>query len=218
MLGEGLNDNLCENIDAILYINLEHRKDRNEHIINEIKKIDPNLKKTHRIDAVYNERGAIGCGLSHIKALEFALTHPEWNSILILEDDFTFKTNNTDEIISKIEQLFNYSNYNNGYDMLLLSHNNLKYSDTINQNIKKVLYSQTTSSYIINRAYINTLRLNLKESTTNMINFGVSHQYSIDIYWTKLQPNGSWYAIYPSIGYQYANYSDIEKRECNYGC
>ena len=63
-----------ECIDAILYINLEHRPDRNEHCLNEIRKIDPLLTKTHRIDAVCNKsNGALGCTLSHIKALQLFL-------------------------------------------------------------------------------------------------------------------------------------------------
>jgi len=77
-----------EYIDAILYINLEHRKDRNEHILNEIHKICTDNSKIHRIDAIKNDNGALGCGLSHIKALEYAVKN-EWKTVLILEDDFT---------------------------------------------------------------------------------------------------------------------------------
>ena len=47
---------IIDHIDAILYINLEHRPDRNEHCLNEIRKIDPLLTKTHRINAVYNNQ------------------------------------------------------------------------------------------------------------------------------------------------------------------
>ena len=41
-----------DHIDAILYINLEYRKDRNEHILNEIHKICTDDSKIHRIDAI----------------------------------------------------------------------------------------------------------------------------------------------------------------------
>ena len=57
-------------IDAILYINLDHRSDRMEHVLGEIRKIDPTLSKSHRISAEYvPEHGALGCTKSHIKAL-----------------------------------------------------------------------------------------------------------------------------------------------------
>lgn len=199
----------CVNhIDAILYINLKHRTDRNEHILNEIHKICNDDSKIYRIDAIKNDNGALGCGLSHIKALEFVLQN-EWKTVLILEDDFTFKSN---EINEKIKLLFDYD-----FDMGLLSHNFLKYSD-INNDIKKVLYAQTTSSYIIKREYISILLQNMSEAMNDMIKNGRKHENSLDIYWTKLQPIHNWYAIFPAIGYQYDNYSDIENRICSYRC
>ena len=197
-----------DNIDAILYINLAHRTDRNEHILNEIHKICKDDSKIHRIDAIKNDNGALGCGLSHIKALEFVLQN-EWKTVLILEDDFTFKSN---EINEKIKLLFEYD-----FDMGLLSHNFLKYSDT-NNDIKKVLYAQTTSSYIIKRDYISILLQNMNEAMNDMVKNGKRHENCLDIYWTKLQPIHNWYATFPAIGYQYDNYSDIENIHAHYGC
>ena len=67
-----------DHIDAIIYINLDRRKDRRDHIINEIKKIDPTLSKTHRLEAEYVPiNGALGCSLSHVKAIEMCFEHPE---------------------------------------------------------------------------------------------------------------------------------------------
>jgi len=36
-------------IDAIIYINLEHRTDRNEHVLHEIHKLCTDDSKIHRI-------------------------------------------------------------------------------------------------------------------------------------------------------------------------
>jgi len=195
-------------IDAILYINLKHRTDRNKHILNEIHKICKDNSKIHRIDAIKNYNGALGASLSHIKALEFALQN-EWKTVLILEDDFTFKSNNINE---KIKLLFEHN-----FDVGLLSHNFLKYSD-INNDIKKVLYSQTASAYIIKNYYIQTLLQNMRESMNDMKMNGKRHENCLDIHWAKLQPIHNWYAIFPAIGFQYDNYSDIEKMYVNYGC
>ena len=85
------------NIDAILYINLEHHADRKEHVLHEISKLGKDASCVHRIDAIKMKEGALGCSLSHIKALQYALDHPEWKTVLILEDDFTFRSDNTDE-------------------------------------------------------------------------------------------------------------------------
>ena len=58
--------------DKILYINLKHRKDRNEQILNEFKKININKNKIHRIDAVHEKyNGHIGCA-KMLKAINYA--------------------------------------------------------------------------------------------------------------------------------------------------
>ena len=204
-------------IDAILYINLAHRIDRNEHILNEIHKLCKDDSKIHRIDAIQKDPGILGCGYSHIKTLQYALDHPEWNTVLILEDDFTFKSDSSVEILTNIEMLFNYCN---DFNILFLSHNHnkIKYKDTHLPFLKKVNYSQTASSYIIKRDYIQTLLNNMSNGVNDMITNGIQHYNCIDVYWTRLMPLGKWYTIYPAIGYQYENYSDIEKKYTNYKC
>ena len=68
------------------YINLEKRKDRNEHVLNEFKKIGINGK---RFNAVVAKDGAVGCTLSHIRLLEIAMKE-DYEQIFICEDDITF--------------------------------------------------------------------------------------------------------------------------------
>lgn len=208
-----LEEPILEQIDAIVYINLAHRTDRNEHILNEIHKICNDNSKIHRIDAIKNTNGALGCGLSHIKAMEYALLHNDWNTILIFEDDFTFKSNNSANIIKDINFLLNNSP---DMDVGLLSHNLLKKSNTSNDMIKKVIYSQTTSSYIIKKPYIHILLKNMKEAMIDMEQNGKSHKNCLDIHWTKLQSIHNWYTICPALGLQYDNYSDIENRHVSY--
>jgi GR25 family glycosyltransferase involved in LPS biosynthesis len=205
-----------ESIDAILYINLAHRTERKEHILLELQKWGVDSSKIHRVDAVHRTPGALGCGLSHIKALTEAFSHPEWNTVLVLEDDFTFHSDYS-EINDKIKHLITSHRF---FDIGLLSYNSdyIKYTDTTFPSIKKVVYSQTTSSYIIRRHYIPTLVQNMKGAMYDMERFGKRHENCIDIHWTRLQPNGRWYAIFPAIGYQYENYSDIENRVTSYGC
>lgn len=206
-----------EYIDAILYINLEYRTDRNEHILNEINKICKDNTKIHRINAIKKNPGALGCGLSHIKLLEFALNHPEWNNILVLEDDFTFKSNDSitiqKDIRSIIDPLTN-------FDIIVLSynHNYLQYNNTHYEHIKKVNYTQTTSSYIIKKSYIPKLINIFKDATMDIELNGVKHENCIDIAWNKLQHSDNWYAIFPAIGYQYDSYSDVEGQFVSYKC
>jgi len=197
-------------VDAVLYINLAHRTDRKEHLLNELHKWGIETSKIHRIDAVQRTPGALGCGLSHILALRYAMSHPEWKTILILEDDFTFRTiNDSIQFLCSLP-----------FDVALLSYNTeyIKYEPTTHDFIKKVLYSQTTSSYLIRSHYLPILLQNMLESTYDMERYGKTHENCIDIYWTRLQPCGNWLALVPAIGYQYDNYSDIEHRVTFYGC
>lgn len=52
-----------------LYINLEHRKDRNEHILSLINTI-PFFSNIKRFNAIKHDKGIIGCGMSHYECLE----------------------------------------------------------------------------------------------------------------------------------------------------
>lgn len=205
-------------IDAVLYINLGRRTDRNEHIHKEIVEhlgIEPN--KIHRIDAISKWPGCLGCGLSHIKAIQYAMDHPEWNLVLILEDDFTFKSSSPEINQSSLRSLvMNVPHMDVG--LLSYNHRCLQKEDTIHPTIKKVINSQTTSSYLTTRMYRPTLLQNMKESTYDMRQNGSRHENCIDIYWNKLQPLGNWYAVYPAIGHQYDNFSDIEHCHKSYDC
>ena len=51
-----------------------------------------------RINAVYHERGNIGCTLSHIKCLKYA-KEKEYDECIIFEDDISFKKNMTLDMI-----------------------------------------------------------------------------------------------------------------------
>jgi glycosyl transferase family 25 len=202
-------------IDAILYINLAHRVDRKEHILNEINKLGKDASFIHRIDAIKCDPGALGCSLSHIKALQYALDHPEWKTILVLEDDFTFHSDQTDKIIKEIDELCHYA----PFDICQLSYNPTGiFADTNLPHIKKIVRSGTASSYLITKAYLPVLLQNFIESSNDMQIRGRHHENCLDVHWYILQHHGNWYCSSPAIGYQYANYSDNEQCYTEYGC
>ena len=204
-------------IDAILYINLEHRHDRNEHCLNEIRKVDPLLTKTHRIDAIYNKsNGALGCTLSHIKAIQLFLDN-SWNTCIILEDDFTFINDDIEYINNSLLYLFDNSN---DFDVLLLGVGvtDLKTVPTKNSYINKVESSQTASGYVLTKKYANTLLSNFNTCSNNMIELGWDSKWCHDQYWKQLMPVANWYTLKNRIGYQYGNYSDIENTFTDYKC
>lgn len=99
---------IWKQIDAILIINLDESKARWGRMMECLENIVP-LEKVHRIPATrgtdlpgylqkpwFRSRtraraktcaGAAGCVLSHARALQYALDHNEWNTVLVLEDD-----------------------------------------------------------------------------------------------------------------------------------
>lgn len=204
---------VCNMLDAILYINLEHRTDRRDHVLKEIRKICKDDAKIHRIDAIRDAIGIRGCGLSHIKSLKYILEHPEWKHCLVLEDDFTFQSDDEADIRGKLDMFFNDFKE---FDVCVMSHNLLKSVDTHNDLIKKVIYSQTASSYILNTQFVPTLLHNFEESSNDMRLRGKRHTNCVDIHWSVLQPVSRWFAFDPRLGHQYDSYSDIENRFMSY--
>ena len=140
-----------------------------------------------------------------------------WKRVLVLEDDFTFKRDA--QIEWALKELVEHEPETT--DMCLLSYNHSFFrTESVDGKpwLGRVLYSQTTSSYLISQHYVPVLLKNLRESTTDMVLHGRRHENCIDIHWTTLQPHGRWFAILPAIGYQYANHSDIEGGVTAYGC
>jgi GR25 family glycosyltransferase involved in LPS biosynthesis len=207
-----------EHIDVIFYINLEHRTDRKEHFLKEIQKLCIDETKVHRIDAVLNKIGIIGCAESHVKAMDEFNAHSEWNTCIIFEDDFTFKSDDIHKNNKSIKDcIINFSEW----DAISLGYSHeseFKYTDTHIQSIKKIIQHQTSSGYCITKRFLPTIRNTFIESIEALYKYGVQHALCFDIYWRNIQSSANWYCIYPSLGYQYANFSDIQNTHTDYKC
>ena len=211
----------------ILYINLEYRKERNEHIIEQLKNMG--LTNYQRFEAIHNkECGHIGCASSHIACLEIAKKH-NWEQVLILEDDFTF-TKDKKYIFENYDRI-----KDNNWDVLMLTGNLNKSThkyEKIDDILSKCKKTSTTSGYIIKNNYYDILLNNFKEAKKIMekelIQYkvklskmdpskirgrwdatsrspGYMFQYNctaIDGYMQKLQEKDNWVIFYPNIGKQ----------------
>ena len=201
-------------IDAIFYINLESRPDRRDHFLKEIQHLTTDLSNVHRINAVYDKNGALGCTQSHIKALEAFLANPSWKTCLIFEDDFTFQNRTpSDALKSFFTEFPDFDCVNLGVGRF-----GLRYSDTANSKIKHALSVQTASGYGVSKAFAPRLLENFRESKEKLIETAIADLYCHDQYWKRLQPTSKWYLFFPALGHQYANYSDINQKEEDYGC
>lgn len=208
----------------VYYINLENRLDRRKQILNEFKKCNIDNNYIYQIVAVKKELGLYGCLLSHIKTLEKAIKD-NVDYAVIFEDDFIFRKKiDINSLINNIKDL--------EWDVCLLSGNTIKLLDKLDDNLYKVNNSQTTSGYIIKKKYIPVLlnfwnKTNLgdnrnidysklsKMDCSNSV--GCPYNSPLDISWKKLQKKDNWIIFYPTIGYQGDSFSDILKRNVNYG-
>ena len=135
---------------------------------------------------------------------------------MILEDDFEF-TQSQDIINDLINKVFN-SDIKN-FDVLMLSSNTVyQYNLDNTPFVTKIIDAQTLSGYVVNRKFAPLLLHNFKQGLGLLEPFGNPvPEYCVDMYCKKLQPLSNWYCINPKIGKQAASYSDIEKRDVNYG-
>jgi len=75
---------MFEEIEKVVYINLEERTDRRAEIQKQLSIF--HHEKIVRFNAIKHRNGAIGCSMSHIAALELAIQN-NWKNVLIVEDD-----------------------------------------------------------------------------------------------------------------------------------
>ena len=195
--------------DHTLFINLDHRTDRLEHVTNEFKEmgIIP-----ERISGFQPKNPAIGCTMSHIKCLELAKSR-NYKQVFICEDDITF-TN--PELLKKQITSFTENNKIN-WDVLVVSGNVAPPCQKLYEYAARVFYCQTTTGYIVKREYYDTLLANFKEGLNMLLrNPENRFEYAIDKYWFRLQMQSFWYIITPLTVTQYDNYSDIESKTTSY--
>jgi GR25 family glycosyltransferase involved in LPS biosynthesis len=197
-------------LENTIFINLETRKDRLEHVKQELAKIGVN--NPERFNAIRLKSGAIGCSMSHIKCIELAKSRG-YEQVFICEDDITF-TNPT----LLIENLTKFAkNEDINWDMCLIGANNVPPFMKVTDYCIRVFYAQTTTGYIIKKHYYDTLIKNIKEGLHLLMKSpNMGQLYAIDMYWKRLQLQDWWYMIIPPTVKQYENYSDIENRCTNY--
>lgn len=195
-------------IDKIMYINLKHRKDRDQQLRNEIED-KTLLSKIYRLDAIKDTPGCIGCTKSHIKCLEIAIEN-DWKNVLILEDDAMF--HKFDSGYNTLLKLIEKDPY---FDVILLGGT----ASDFDKSTGKLHSAQTSTSYIVNNHYFNTLLENFKEGLSKLMiiknlekskRYNYESKYCIDQYWKILMKIHNWYIVNPALMIQRPSESDIE--------
>jgi glycosyl transferase family 25 len=194
-----------------LYINLDYRTDRLEHVQEELDKIG--IKESaERFPAVKMEKGNVGCTLSHIKCIDLAKSRG-WPYVFICEDDITFT--DPGRFLSSLRE---FSQSVHQWNMVIIGGNNCPPFQPITDCYARVFNIQTTTGYIVNSNYYDILLNNFKEGLSKLMREPEKKkQYSLDIYWKTLQSTGLWFLITPPTVIQYYDYSDIEEKVVDYG-
>lgn len=204
-----------QDISHAFYINLDKRTDRKEHIEQELQKLGISAK---RFPAKYiPKNGAVGCTLSHLTLINKAIQE-NYDHLLVLEDDIQFLE---PELFKSQINTFLQTHQNN-WDMILLAGNLpvnpfIRSFESVDSTCIQVFYCQTTTGYIVNKHYFQTLKQNISEGLELLIRYPSSKLlYCIDRYWFKLQAVHKWYLIIPLTITQRPDYSDIENKVVNY--
>ena len=196
-------------IQHTLYINLEERTDRRVHVEEQLASIG--IHTPCRFNAIKMKDGRIGCSMSHLRCLQLAQKN-NWDHVLIVEDDITF----LDHTMFK-RHLSNFFQDKIAYDVLLFGGNVVPPYKPVNSYCVQVFGCQTTTGYLVNHHYYETLIQNMHEGIRKLLKEPEKHiLYAIDKYWFSLQRQHLWFIIVPLSVIQLQNYSNIEERETDY--
>ena len=196
------------NIKNIIFINLDKRTDRLEHVREQLLLIG---KTGERFKAIELKNGLIGCALSHIKCLELAKARG-WDHVFICEDDIMF--NNPKLFLQQLSKFFKSGLV---WDVVLVAGNNVPPYKKFGNFCIKVSHCQTTTGYIIKSHYYDVLIKNFKEGVHKLLQNPDNHlKYGLDKYWLSLQKKDNWYLIIPPTIVQLPGYSDILHKFTDY--
>lgn len=200
-----------DRIEKFVYINLDKRTDRNEHILKELKNYAIPEEKIIRVSAVESEKGAYGCAMSHVKAMELFCNSDDklW---CILEDDhyFTQSRVETDIVVSRFID-------NNNYDVFLGCYCNVKGRDLNDGVFRRTSQSCMASFYIVKKNARDALLASHKQSARTLDpKYGKKSGVPCDMMWNHLMKIFVFVAPYKPYGSQLLNYSNIRNRVMNY--
>ncbi len=211
--------NAFDFIDKVIYINLDKRTDRREHIKNELQKMGCPKEKYIRFPAHLTTPGNVGCTISHRDVLQIAKDNG-WSNVLIFEDDF--------ELIVEPSVFHNqlitfFTNPPNKWDVLFISYNVNKSQEvegTLSNIIARTTDAQTASGYLVNKSFYDDLLNNFNQASYYSVQYPIMHWlYINDQYWKHLQADLStyWFYFKERLGRQREGYSDLAQGIVNYG-
>jgi glycosyl transferase family 25 len=200
-----------DRIDKFIYINLDKREDRKKHILAELKKFGIPEEKIIRFSAVQNERGALGCSLSHMEASKLfkASGDKVW---CFLEDDHFF-TKSLEETNKYINNFLDTP----AYDVLLGCTCAVKASGIGSKLFVRAYQSSMTSFFIAKSNVCDALIASHKQSVRTFGKHKHIKGIPCDHMWSNLMKVFVFVTpITKPLGGQIEDYSDIRNKKMNY--
>lgn len=217
-------------LDAIIYINLENRGDRKDLLLKELAALDTNMSKVNKVSGIYiPKNGHKGCLQSHMLALNMIkLNQPRWNRVLILEDDaeLTEESAVFNNILTQALEKLDTIEPDWNVLMLATAFKVISPADAPDKQSLEIYNAQgermplalqrlksatTASAYIVKASYVDEiLKLfdkcnnNLKPDRLNEDNY---EPWALDQQWKSLQERDRWYCLDKDIVKQRAIWS-----------
>lgn len=199
-------------LDAIYYINLDHRTDKRHHIETSVLPYfegTPLATRIERFSAISNANGAVGCSLSHLEVARKA-KKARARYYLVFEDDFEFLIGK-EEFHNWLISLFSPPQLD--FKVVMLAYNALQnepYSDSLHKSNN----AQTTAGFIVNCTYLDELIACWEYGIIKFLETGEHWNWVCDQCWKLLQKE-KWFIAAKRIGKQKPAISDIGQQWVN---
>lgn len=205
-------------LDAIIYINLENRTDRKDLLMKELESLDTNMSKVHKVSGIYMPKnGHKGCIQSHILALNMIkLNAPRWSRVLILEDDaqltmdpaqFNETLRQALEKLDTIDPDWNVLMLATAWKVISPLDNPDKQGleiynpqgERVPQVLERLKKATTSSAYIVKASYVDKILGLFDTCNRNLqadkLNEKGHEPWALDQQWATIQERDKWYCL-----------------------
>ena len=164
------------------------------------------------MEAICNERGDIGCSMSHIKCLTDLLQKNK-DYYLILEDDFfILNETNFNNFVDEFEVIKDSAEW----DVLTLTPRGDTKIKNYLSSFNRVENNQTATGYIVKHRFIETLLTYFKKGVSKLMNGGKPGRNALDQCWKPLQKISNFIYYTHIFAGQRPGHSDIEQTYVDY--
>jgi len=198
--------NWVSKVDIFLYINLEDRPERDAEMKQVLREqFALPSGKIHRINAIRDFPGSIGCTKSHLKALQFAI-EAKARYACLLEDDFML-TVDPKTFHKKVNQ--GWEELKGEFDVMFLTMTPIQLEAQNTPGFHRVLQALAMPALVVHHRYFTKLKA--------IYETALRKKDPHDMVTQQYQRYDHWYGFYPALARQRPGFSDIEGRNVDYG-